>query len=92
MTGSRKNQETPKFENPNYSNARGKAATDSNQNKVEHENPDTNPGHVQESSRPKQDKVVGGWDPKVVRKLIVKPIEDGSNYDQEIEPHGIKRI
>jgi hypothetical protein len=86
-----RNHESTKFEKPNYSNARGKAAVLSNGGKNEQENPDVNPGNVQESSRPEMGGQSGGWDKGVTRKQVVKPI-DTNQFKPIIEPHGIKRV
>jgi hypothetical protein len=57
----------------------------------EHENPDLNAGHVQESSRPGMAGKSGGWDKHAKRKIVVNPIES-ENPGPVIEPHGIKRV
>jgi hypothetical protein len=85
-------QETPQFENPNYANARGKAASQANKDKNEHVNPDTNAGHVQESSRSELEERTGGWNANVDGPLIVKPIEEKDSDGPVIEPHGIRRV
>jgi hypothetical protein len=92
MPENRRNPEPPKFENPNYTNARGKVASDANKDKNEHENPDLNAGHVQESSRSSLRGEVGGWIVKVDRPLVVKPNEERSSDGPVIEPHGIRRV
>ena len=86
------NQEPPKFENPNYSNARGKEASIANKEKSDHGNPDLNAGHVQESSRPELESKLGGWNAKVDRPLVVKPIENEDGEGPALEPHGIRRV
>ena len=86
-----KNQETPKFDKPNYANARGKAASLANNGKHNYDNPDSNPGHVESTSRPGLENKAGGWNSDVERTLIVKTNEKNPN-GPVIEPHGIRRI
>jgi hypothetical protein len=57
----------------------------------EHHNPDLNPGHVEESSRPGMAGKSGGWGTNVTRKLIVNPI-DTQDPGPRVEPNGIKRV
>ena len=92
MAGNRRNQETPKFEKPNYANARGKAASVVNEAKSENQNPDLNAGHLQESSRPELKNQAGGWKTDVDRPLVVKPNDDEALEGPAVEPHGIRRV
>jgi hypothetical protein len=92
MKGSRRNQETQKFEAPNYANARGKAASDANKRKDDHDNPDANPGQVQPSSRPELENESGGWGKGTYRPIVVDPIDSGNSQVPNVEPHGIRRV
>jgi hypothetical protein len=70
---------------PNYSNARGRAAALSNSGKDEHVNPDTNAGHVQESSRSSLEGVNE-------RKFVVSPNPAQPGEKNVIRPRGIKKV
>ena len=87
-----KNQETPKFDKPNYANARGKAASRANNGKDNYDNPDADPGHVEGSSRAGLENKAGGWRSDVKRTLIVNPIDPPKSPGPVVEPHGIQRV
>jgi hypothetical protein len=92
MDAPRRNADGPKFDSPNYSNARGKAAFIANVDKNEHVNPDTNSGHLQEPSRTAKDEMPGGWDNTADRPLVVFPVDTDDSDKPVIEPHGIRRV
>ena len=77
---------------PNYRNARGRAAANSNEPKNEQVNPDVNPGHIQQNARPGMEGKSAEWDENVDRKLVMNPNPPEPGEKKTVRAHGIRII